>query len=714
VIPFGALRDAGDPAAPSAVLVGPGVVPAAGALDAARALAHGDDALAGGPLADGELTLFGWMLAPEPFGPVRFTLNAVAAPRGEPAGALAGEIDVVAPGVVVVPRALLGEALPADAVAAMVELAARARDAGRRVRVDAALAADATESVVQGDDRGRNAALRDVAERRPSAAGAHRLPAGVRARFVEREIRLGGGRRIRALVARPPLTRLIHGPFDDAAPALRSELRVRGDRYVLVAARDAVPDDATLDALVEALESGPHVAAAAPDAASLEGRCVLLAAGRFPMHLDAAGTTLAGALRTLLDGACALRRSVRVPGMRAAAVPPSLPPRRSASAVILVASAPEVTRITLDAALAALPPCTDAAAVCASGAATARRMLGAYPGMRIEIDDADPLLTGALNRALGAARGDVVYLLADDVLLPPATLERLAAAFARIPALGAACAAVPGAALGEGVIDVEYPDLKAMRAIAERRERERAREAEPIDVAGTPAIAFAREALRAAGGIDPAFGPTRRGIADLVLRVRRAGYAVVRCDDTLVHRFDAGASRSAIALADRDETAPPAPAPQLLARGLAPHERIPFVALAPAPPESAPSDAAGCVLALPVADAAELRRAARMLGAAASAFGAGDPIRVAVLLDGTVSAAEAAAALRPVLAGCGRAMSETIAVRVEREPDAAAWRARLGEDVRLVAVAGLGRAALAGCAVVDDAGVGALLERAAR
>ena len=79
---------------------------------------------------------------------------------------------------------------------------------------------------------------------------------------------------------------------------------------------------------------------------------------------------------------------------------------------------------------------------------------------------------------------------------------------------GAAGGLVPGAAGGEGVGDVSYADLTQLQALAERRRHERAHRVEPVDAAVTPVVAIAREALHAVGGIDPAFGPTRRGIAD--------------------------------------------------------------------------------------------------------------------------------------------------------------------------------------------------------
>ena len=196
---------------------------------------------------------FGWMLAPAPCGPLPFDLVALAAPVAE-AGADArvrGAIDVVAPGMLLAARELLLEPLPGDPVAALVELCARARATGRDVVCRPAFACEAPR--LDADDRGRFTALRALAERRPELTGMHRLPAAARRTHAEREVRLDGGRRMHVRIALPPLTVLVHGQgaqlaarrarelapvvharaVDDAAAALRAEMRVRGDRYVL-------------------------------------------------------------------------------------------------------------------------------------------------------------------------------------------------------------------------------------------------------------------------------------------------------------------------------------------------------------------------------------------------------------------------------------------------------------------------------------------------
>ncbi len=711
--------------APYVLLLAPGARPLPGAFGGLSSSLGDTAGVVGGATHAGGVRSFGWMLAPAPCGPLPFELVPVVASFAE-AGADArvrGAIDVVAPGMVLAARELLLEPLPADAVAALVEVCARARAAGRAVVCRPAFACEAPP--LDADDRGRFSALRALAERRPELTGMHRLVPGARRTHVEREVRLDGGRRVHVRVALPRLTVLVHGAgaelaarrarelapaavaraVDDPASALRAEMRVRGDRYLLVVSAAQLPDREAFDALVAAVESAPFVALAAPDAAALDGGCVLLALARLPQHLEASGASLSAALGTLRDGAAALRRAVRAPGHVPCSVAPPAP--RRATIVFLASSLPEVMRITLDAVVPAARLDDELVAVCAASAETTRRILAVYPQVRVATDESDPLLGDAANRAIAAAARELIVLLADDVLLPAGALDRLRDAFARVPSLGAAFPAVTGAPGGEGVHDVTYADLTQLRALAERRAAVLSGRLEPIDLAVTPAVAVTREAFDAVGGIDPAYGPTRQGIADLVLRLRAAGYGVVRCDDALAHRFDPSVSRNPAAAASARQTVA-APEPASLARGFDPARRVPFARLASAPRATAASHA----IAVPVAGAAELKRAATFVSAAARAFDAGAPVRLHVVLDGDVAPADAVARIRPALAASGKPMDETVAVRVERVADLAAWRAGLEPGVRVVVAAGHERDALAGLAAVSAAALRELLEPA--
>jgi hypothetical protein len=706
------------------LLLAAGARPLPGAFGALRTALEGGATVVGGATHTEVWRHYGWMLAPSPTSPLPFEAIPILVPHGE-AGAethLRGPIDVPSRGMVLAERELLLEPLPAEPLAALVELGARARAAGGHVSCLPAFACTALPE--DADDRGRLSALRALADVRPELIGHARLPIGVRRRIVEREVRFDGGLRRRLRMPLPPLTVLIHGAgaeraarrarelpavvaaraVDDPAEALRAELRVRGDRNVLVTQAARLPEPSALADLVERLEDAPFVAAAAPDAAGLRGDCVLLAVGRFPAHLEPRGASLEAALDSLLRGAEQIGRAVRVPGHSALDRAPE--PRRTARVVFLAASSPEILRTSLDAAVATLRTGDEIVAVCAAAHQTARGILEANALVRIELDDADPLLADGVNRALADGPG-LVFLISDDVLVTTGTLDRLRAAFTRIPALGAALPAVPAAAGGEGVHAVSYTDLAEMRLLADRRERDLARDCVPIDLAVTPAIAIAREALDAVGGIDPAFGPTQRGIADLVARIRAAGYTVVRCDDTLVHRFDEAASHNAAAAANAQQPLVAAPDRATLAQGFDPARRVPFERPAHA---SATTISQGIVV--PIGDAAELERALPYLASAAAAFSVDDPVRVYVVLDGELPNAAATARIRAVLVAGGRPLIQSVTVRVERSADLAEWRERIDPSVRLVIAAGHQRTALADLDPLAASALGTLLRTA--
>jgi hypothetical protein len=709
------------------LLLAPGARPMAGAFSGLSTVGEHVGVLGGATHAAGT-RLFGWMLAPSICGPLPFELVAVEAPAHEAGAdaAVRGSIDVVAPGMMLIDRRLLLEPLPFDPLAAAVELCARARAAGREVICRPSFACSAPALGL--DDRGRVSALRAIVEQRPELIGRRRT-AGTRLTVVERERRLEGGRRVRVRTPVPPLCVVIHGAgaelaarrARDLAPhttvriatdpvaALRAEMRVRGDRYVLLAGAGTVPDAEQFVSLVETIESAPSVAIAAPDAAALDGRCALLALARLPQHVVPHGATLAEALATLTAATSALRRAVRAPGY-VVPQPPAQPERR-ATFVFLAGSSPEIMRMTLDAVVPAVRADDELVAVCAASAETTQRILSAYPQARIATDAGDPLLGAELNRALGAAERELVVVVADDVLVQPATFDRLRDAFERVAALGAAFPAVPGASGGEGVTDVNYADLAQLQSLAERRASERARRIEPIDSAVTPVFVVARDALDAVGGIDPALGPTRRGITELIAKLRAAGYGVVRCDDALVHRFDPVLSHSAAAVAGLQQSVAAAD-PAKIAAGFDPATRVPFGDGETQSPRAVDGAHARLqAIAVPVGTVAELEHAAVFLGAAAAAFGADDPVRVHLVLDGDVAPADAVARVRPVLAASGRPFEATVAVRIERVADLVAWRtAGEAADQRIVVASGHERAAFDGLRSIGTRSLRDLLE----
>lgn len=718
------------------VVMESGVRPRAGAANG-LAGALGEALVVGGRSVRGHEDHYGWMLAPARFGVVPFEPTPIVTPTAERGAAdlVRGEIDAASPGLLVADRALLLEPLPDDPLAAMIELGARARERGGRVVCRPAFAYDAPR--FDADDRGSAAALAALARARPALRGVHRDVAAVRRRGIVRETRLGGGGR--ALVRRPlpPVTILTHGAraaakapaavtpalarhahVAEPAAALARELERRGDRYVLVAEGSRLPAPDAFDALVERLEASEHVAAVAPDAASLSGACVLLAVSRLPQHVVPAGDTLGAALATLYAAARDCGRIVlpAAPGV-------VTPPRRALSveAVFLTGSKPEVTRNALDALLTTAGDARIVGVVSAA-AETRATLLRSYPTIETIEDPGDPLLGAALSVALGEVRSDLVFVCADDVLPPPETVAALAATFARIPALGAAFPRANGTGAQEELHEVTYRSLEEMKQFAAARLEAFARDTERIDDAAIPAFVASVAALRAVGGIDEKLGPTRWGIADLVLRLRAGGYDVVRCDDVYVHRFSVAESANPAAI--------PAPAverefrrrwglPQLgpfgereraaaIAAGFDAGRHAGFrgrgtlAAAAVAAPR--------IVVAVPVGDEAELQRAEAFLRRAIPALDAGDRVDVAVLLDGDVAPADVTARLRALFASDPRPLEQTPNVRVLRA-DSSSWPPPDG--VRLFVAAGHEREDLPGAERIDGSRI-ATLKHAAR
>ena len=689
---------------PYVLLLGRGARPRANAFSALTAMLAGGPGVVGGSADDGTDRRFGWMLAPAS-GVLHFEPALMTSPRTE-AGVdalLRGAIDVPVHEIVFARRELLLEPLPGDPLAAMLELAERARDAGLEVVCRPELACDAPP--LAEDDRGRSSALREIAARRPALRGVHRLPPNVRKRGIERELRLEGGRRVRVRLPIPALTILVHGAsaelatrrlrtlspsvvaaraVTDPAAALRAELRVRGDRYVLLVDAASAFDEEGFGLLVDAIEDRSAVALAAPDAARMQAGTALLAPGRIPQHIVPDGDGIGIALDGLCRALTAAGRLVRVPG-RSAHAPYPLP-AASATIVLSAAAAPEITHLAYDALTTSMRPGDVLIGIHAAAAQTTRRLLASNPHVALIEDADDPALTGGINRALGEASTDLVVFSADDVLFAEGALDALRDAFRRVPALGAAFPVVASSPGDERAPDAGYADIREMQLVAARRAAARARECPPIAAPVTPAFVVARAALEAVGGISPALGPSARGIAEFAERLRAAGYAVVRCEDALAHRFPAATSHHPVGVADEAES-PVRASPEAAARGFDPSRRVPFGR--PAAPRAATPPR--IVVAVPAGDDAELQRAVDFIAACAERLDADAPVRLHLLLENGLDPAAAGARVRPVLAAHGRALERAVAVRIERVDDLAAWVA--AATVRLAIAPGHARAA---------------------
>ena len=207
-------------------------------------------------------------------------------------------------------------------------------------------------------------------------------------------------------------------------------------------------------------------------------------------------------------------------------------------------------------------------------------------------------------------------------------------------------------------------------------------------------------------GSTPRTGRRRPASPTSCCACATAGYGVVRCDDALAHRFDASLSHNPAAAAGARQTVA-APDAAALARGFDPARRVPFVRLAAVPRTIVASHA----IAVPVANAAELERAAAFLAAAATAFDANAPVRLHVVLDGDVAPADAVARIRPALAASGKADGrDRRRARRARRRRRAPGALRSSRTCASLVAAGHERDALAGLTAVPASALRDLLE----
>jgi hypothetical protein len=702
---------------------------AADSFGAFRRAAEPPAALVGGRALVGAAQCVGAMFGPARSGPDPFDLVPLAGPQADRqfTEQVRGPVDVPQRGAYAVAaefvRSLAGVEL--DSVALHLDLAVHARACGRTVVCEPSMVFAANE-----DPLGLRRALLNL--RRFAAVGTwnpqelHRDPARLRSAFVTREVRVMGNVRGYARMPFPPIDVLVVGADEvtrarvrraatasasggalvecapDDGEALRRALTRTGDRYLLVAPANALPDRAELERLAERLERRGRVAVALQNAQAPFG-AALVHCGRIVDAQRLAGSTVAEVLGDAV---------LRFPEGRLFAaspageiVPAELPPLtglKRLDAIFIAASKPGVTQQTVQA-LMGQPLDGTISVVYPAGAATTERLLAVHSGLRLVPDGSDVQLAVGLNRALGACTSDGVAIVRDDAQLPHGVIERLTDVFRRIPRLGVAVPRVGGADRPESLPDLGYINSGEMQSLYDRRAEACAREALLLDVASAPVMIVRREVLEVVGGFDEAFGFSRLGVEDFTRRVRAANFLVACCEDAYAHLFPPLEAASFVGNLDD--------APFLRAayekrwsarRGFDPQtDRVPL--RTDAPPVGVRPERRSVRVLLPLRDEAEWLHVRPLVVEFAAAFRVDDPLEIAVGLDGTYGLQTALSALREILIGSGVPMEETLNVGIDFVPDVAEWRDAGERNVR---VAGLEREALEDVPAVD--GVAAL------
>ncbi len=380
-----------------------------------------------------------------------------------------------------------------------------------------------------------------------------------------------------------PLERIVWLPENGAIEALRSEMEIRGDRYLALVNAGCELRRGWLDELVRQVEFAPNVGAAAytGDADGNEdralftagARCTLIALSKYPQHerLDDSDT-LDGSVAGFLVRGMRARAGIRAAAFDRARLPAlprddafarehgmeledacaagreaaervfAAPLRRRPSLVSIVMlswNAPEYTKIALDSIRRYTRGEYEVIIVDNGSGPETTEWLSTIddPAVRVIFNATNRGYAGGNNDGMAAARGEYVVILNNDVVVTDGWLDGLLDAFERIPALGVSAPRSNIVAGDQVVLDASYKNLDEMHEYAAaRRQRYRAR-GYLTDRAIGLCLCIDRRVIEEIGGIDERFGVGNFEDDDFCLRVRAAGYQIHVCDDVFIHHF---------------------------------------------------------------------------------------------------------------------------------------------------------------------------------
>jgi GT2 family glycosyltransferase len=363
----------------------------------------------------------------------------------------------------------------------------------------------------------------------------------------------------------------------DALAKADRALRNRGDRYVAFVDAGSMLFPGWLDALVHALE-GDALAAFATFAATGADACAtVVAAGRIPARerLDTF-ETLHGALADFMLRVARDRDRgiVRVGSGRHMLAPPAddvafrlrygCAPAGAdvpASAISTEAATFATTRAPRFRGIASIVMLSWNAAEFTHLAVESIRAVTRYPHEIIVVDNGSEQPTldvlealraehgvrvvyngrnlgfgGGMNVGMAHARGDVVVILNNDVIVTEGWLEDMIGALESRRTVG--CTAPrSNKVASEQVLAVQHADDVAMhRFAAERRRALRGRGYVAHRVVGF-CLCIDRAVIDEIGGFDPRYGLGNFEDDDLAVRIRAAGWGIFVCDDVFIHHF---------------------------------------------------------------------------------------------------------------------------------------------------------------------------------
>jgi GT2 family glycosyltransferase len=162
--------------------------------------------------------------------------------------------------------------------------------------------------------------------------------------------------------------------------------------------------------------------------------------------------------------------------------------------------------------------------------------LAAEHGVRVVHNGRNLGFGGGMNVGMVHARGDVVVILNNDVIVTEGWLEDMVGALESRRTVG--CTAPrSNVVASEQILAVPYADDVAMhRFAAERRRALRGRGYVAHRVVGF-CLCLDRAVIDGIGGFDPRYGLGNFEDDDLAVRIRAAGWGIFVCDDVFIHHF---------------------------------------------------------------------------------------------------------------------------------------------------------------------------------